>query len=86
LFLNDDRAYKKILNQHIPSLVSAATHTNLKDMFDGLDHAFLLMSERRYEQANKRCDGYVTPIELQNICKEADKAGWFDEDADESVV
>jgi hypothetical protein len=82
--LNDDRAYKKILNQHIPSLVSAATHTNLKDMFDGLDHAFLLMSERRYEQANKRCDGYVTPIELQNICKEADKAGWFDEDADES--
>jgi hypothetical protein len=46
--LNDDRAYKKILNQHIPSLVSAATHTNLKDMFDGLDHAFLLMSERRY--------------------------------------
>ena len=82
--LNDDRAYKKILNQHIPSLVSAATHTNFKDMFDGLDHAFLLMSERRYEQANKRCDGYVTPIELQNICKEADKAGWFDEDADES--
>ena len=82
--LNDDRAYKKILNQHIPSLVSAATHTNLIDMFDGLDHAFLLMSERRYEQANKRCDGYVTPIELQNICKEADKAGWFDEDADES--